>query len=143
MQEQAVQCTNEEVIEFLFSIKMDQYLQIFRKEEIEGSDLLSLSDKGLAQIGVKSAVHRLKIRILFKRELLGAEPSYSVGDVLNFLHTKNKFKKYAQTFKDNCIDGDLLLAATPEAFEELGVIMELHQQQIKENFKKYVSSAQS
>ena len=61
----------EQVGEFLESIGMSQYVEIFAENEMNGEMMLEADDKDLEEIGVESRLHRIKIMVLFKRYVYG------------------------------------------------------------------------
>ena len=129
-----------DIAAFLHDLGMDEYMAVFEEEEVTGMDLLRMPDRALKELNVNSPLHRLKIKILFKRRLLNANPKYPVQCVVRFLQSVGKFCNYAKSFEENVIDGEILLAATPEVLEELGVTKGLHQTQIITWFVHYIDS---
>ena len=64
----------EKVVQFLQRIGLGQYSRVFQDNEITGEDIIvpEGADELLSELGVKSALDKLKISVLFKRELRGA-----------------------------------------------------------------------
>ena len=63
--------TPEQVAEFIESIGLGQYVGKFLEDEVNGEMLLEASDNDLAEFGVESRLHRVKIITLFQRLALG------------------------------------------------------------------------
>ena len=74
-----------DVATFLCDLGMARYMEMFKEEEVTGMDLLKMEDKALEELDVKSPLHRLKIKALFKRRLLNTDPKYSVQYIVMFL----------------------------------------------------------
>lgn len=55
-----------EVVGFLQQNKLDKYSVTFQQHSIDGELLLAADDSLLKELGVKSAVDRVKIRTRFK-----------------------------------------------------------------------------
>ena len=53
----------ESVLDFLEQSKLDKYRDIFRKTGMDGDLLLEADDNVLNELGVTSAVERLKIKV--------------------------------------------------------------------------------
>ena len=131
----------EDVQTFLDDLGMDVYKDVFEEEGVNGLDVLKMSDKALEEdLEVKSPLHRLKIKTLLKRRLLNTDPKYPVQYVITFLQSVKKFSKYAKSFEENEIDGEMLLDATPKVLEELGVTKELYKTQIQTQFEEYIDT---
>ena len=65
-------CSVERVTDFLQrNLHMGQYVPLFEQKQIDGDLLLVATDEILQEIGIVSALDRLKIRIHFKREMSG------------------------------------------------------------------------
>ena len=71
MAQHAARYSVEQVGEFLKSIGMGQYVEIFAENEMSGEMMLEADDKDLEEIGVESRLHRIKIMVLFKRYVYG------------------------------------------------------------------------
>ena len=66
----------EEVTEFLTQAGLGQYVEAFREAQISGEVLLEADSEVLQELGVASAIDRLKIKELFRRQLQGAVEKY-------------------------------------------------------------------
>ena len=132
----------DDVAAFLNEIEMMDYIEMLRAEEVNGLDLITMTDEALAELGVKSPLHRLKIKVLFERKLLNiTKAKYPVSCVVQFLQSKERFRDYASSFEENKIDGELLLRASPQVLEELGVTKKIvHKTQIKTGFQEYLET---
>ena len=87
---------------------------------IDGDMLLLADDRILKRIGIRSALDRLKIRILFPRYAIAANPSYSTSNVIDWLKC-NGMDQYVQKFSERDIDGDLILNIDEESLKELEI----------------------
>ena len=58
--------TIEEVVEWLGTIKLSKYAEIFRDEDINGALLATCTPHTLEEIGIKSDLHRKKIFLRFR-----------------------------------------------------------------------------
>ena len=124
---------------FLYENKLDDYVHIFEEQEVTGEDLLGMTDDDLKNdLGMTYSIDRFKLKILFERKLLGAQPKHSVEDVVRFLQSTKKLHVYAQSFRDNEIDGEILLNANPEVLEELGIKSRLDQTMVMFLFRRRV-----
>ena len=134
----------EDIATFLCEIGMESYVPKFQEEEVNGIDLLKMPDEKLEKaleedLGVVNPLHRLKIKKLFQRRLLDAEPQHPVRYVVEFLQSIPRFNQYVNSFEENAIDGELLLHASSEVLEVLGVQSELHKSQIPKRFEEYMN----
>ena len=64
--------TPEHVIQFLKEIGLSHHVAAFSENEIDGDLLLESTDEILEELGVNSAVERLKIKV-YRREQRGGE----------------------------------------------------------------------
>ena len=67
--------TPEQVAEFLNSIGLGQYAQLFLDQEVDGETMLEAKDPELMSVGVQSRLHQVKIITLFKRPDTGISPT--------------------------------------------------------------------
>ena len=63
----AMAMTTEEVIQWLHSIKLSKYAEIFKENEVDGELLASCSVQDVKEIGVGSALDQKKIYLRFRR----------------------------------------------------------------------------
>ena len=127
--------------DFLTSIKLDKYRQVFVDAEIGGDVLLDANCKLLDKLGVNSLLDCVHILTLFPRRLkYDAEPRLPISKVLKFLR-ENKFEKYVEIFEQNKIDGDMLVDTEQElmrnVLEEIGIGV-LDTFKIVSKFKSFV-----
>ena len=110
--------------EFLTSIKLDKYRESFISNEVSGDVLLDADDECLTELGVSTALDRVRIMTWFPRRLEEVEPKYPVSEVVKYLQ-ENKLEKYIKLFEENEIDGDMLLDTDPTlmkaVLKEIGV----------------------
>ena len=116
--------TAQDVGDFLSSIKLDKYREAFISNGVRGDVLLEADSEFLTEIGVSSPLDCVRIMTLFPRQLQGDKPRFPISAMLRFLK-ENDFEKYTKTFKENQIDGDMLLDAGAElmkaALKEIGI----------------------
>lgn len=128
--------------EFLQSIDLQEYVPQFEECDITGDILLSCGQgKGLEELGVINPLHRLKISVLFRRQLEGMSKiakRYPVEEVVRFLHSI-KMSEHVEKFEEHKIDGELLLEASEDALEVLGVVKQMHSITISTHFENYIS----
>ena len=74
MEQHAAEYTTEDVVCFLQKIGLGKYAEEFRRNEITGDMLVAeaAGDQFFSELGITSAVDKLKISVLFRRELHGA-----------------------------------------------------------------------
>lgn len=134
--------TCEQVCGFLDEISLGEYKPQFEEYSITGDLLLNAGKgKGLEELGVVNPLHRLKISVLFRRKLEGVSKlakRYPVEEVVRFLHSI-KMSQHVESFEKNNIDGELLMEASHEVLEVLGVTKEIQCITILANFKKYTN----
>ena len=63
----------DEVGEFFTEVGLGQYTEAFQEALISGEELLEADKEFLEELGVKSAIDRLKMKELFRRKLQGAK----------------------------------------------------------------------
>ena len=138
LQERASRYSVQDVVDFLHSLSLDQYITSFEEYDISGELLIQASDDELKELGVQSALDRLKISVHFKRKVAGSAefakqcPPEMVASILE----KHKpLKPFASTFLENGIDGELLLNASDEVMRELGIDKGLLIHMIRTKFK--------
>ena len=138
----AEQCTPQQVQEFLDSIGMKEYVPVFKDLDISGDVLLMAGQgTGLEELGVTNPLHRLKISILFRRQLEGVgkiAKRYPVEEVIRFLNA-HKMNEFVEKFKEEQIDGEMLMEASDDTLNELGVQKQIQKLALKSNFKKYIT----
>ena len=59
--------------EFFTEVGLGQYTEAFQEAQISGEELLEADKEVLEELGVASAIDRLKMKELFRRKLQGAE----------------------------------------------------------------------
>ena len=140
--ELAKQFSVEDVVKFLHHIKLDQYATIFEEFEINGELLVQLPDNELQDMGITSALDRLKISNYFHRYLMGMKDipnQQSVKVVVKFLEDNKPLKQFAPKFDQNGIDAQLLLNASDDVMRELGVEKGVHIRLVRTKFRSQVS----
>ena len=128
---------------FVGSIGYSNYAERFDSNCVSGDVLIDCKDEELKDLEIGSALARLKILILFRRELQGLSdlaenvPTERVVEFLDML----KLHVYKQSFSDNEIDGEMLLAMEDnnDVMNELGVQKSLHRRLIWSKFKTYLT----
>ena len=113
-----------DVGEFLTSINLSKYREMFERVKVSGDVLLEGNKKYFHKLGVESAVDYVRIGALLRRTLTGAKSKNPMADLHLFLEQKG-FIKYAETFEQHQIDGEMLLHLDKGLFmdvlEEVGV----------------------
>ena len=90
---------------------------------------------------MKNPLHRLKISLLFRRQLEGIgkiAKRYPVEEVVRFLNA-NKMNKFVEMFEEHKIDGEMLMEASDDVLAELGIANQIQKLALKSNFKKYIT----
>ena len=111
----ARQYTSEAVANYVTSIGYPKYAELFEDNDYSGDVLVGCKDKDLKDLGIESALARLKIIILFRRQLQGLHslaknfPADRIVAFLDGLKPQEK-EQYKQSFDENEIDGEMLLA---------------------------------
>ena len=59
--------TTEEVVEWLGTIKLSKYAELFRDEDVDGELLASCTVQTLEEMGIKSDLDRRKIFLRFRK----------------------------------------------------------------------------
>ena len=128
--------------QFLEGIGLEQFAQEVEEYEFDSFDIIFFTDEELFRLTLTSAVKRLKFRVFLQRELLGGAPEvakvFGVKEVVEFFRGKPKLEQYASVMETNEFDGELLLLAENDVFEELEVSA-LGVRSIKKLFTKAVS----
>ena len=141
----ARQYSSEAVANFVISIGYADYAEQFEENGLSGDALMECTDEDLEDLGIKSALARLKIIILFRRQLHGLGslakdfPADRVVDFLDGLKQPEK-EQYKKSFSDNRIDGEMLLAmqGKDDVMIELGVQRPIHRRIILSKFKTLI-----
>lgn len=140
--EMAKQLTVKDIVNFLHHVELEQYATIFEEFEINGELLIQLPDNELQDMGINSALDRLKISVYFRQYILGIKNipnQLSVREVMKFLEDNKPLRQFASRFAENKVDVPLLLSASDEVMRELGVDTGVHIRLIRTKFKKLTS----
>ena len=109
---------------YLEGLGLHDVAQIVRENGFKGS-IITANNEVLADLGMDSAIDRLRFRVLFQRELLKktseVAEKFPVDRVVAFFREKKLIARCAAAVEENGIDGEMLLLADKEALEELGV----------------------
>lgn len=141
--------TPKRVGEFLTKIGLDKYRESFVTLEIDGDILLDsllgeTKDEFLVELGVELALDRVRIEVLFHRELRKSQPRFPVQVLVDFLKMK-KLEEYADHFEQNEIDGDMLLPLEPKVFDnvldDIGIKSRVAKQRIVSKLKTFEEEA--
>ena len=138
--ELAKQFSVKDVVKFLHQVKLGQYAIIFEEFEINGEILVQLPDNELQDMGIASALDRLKISSYFHRYIAGDKDipnQQSVKIVVKFLDDIKPLKQFASKFGENNVDSQLLLDASDDVMRELGVDTGVHIRLIRTKFKNF------
>lgn len=102
--------------------------------------MLDLGVEDLVDLGVNSSVHQMKIVQLFRRELQGTKPKYSLDHLCQFLK-ENKLGQYIEHVKDHVIDGDMVLnveeSVMKKVLKEIGVTRAVDTTRICSKYKTF------
>lgn len=132
--------TTTEVAEFLTrALNMEHYVLFFQENKIDGDLLLRATDEILKEIGIKSALDRLKIRIAFRRKVLGPSDlskRYPVAEVVNLLKAHKMGAQYQLLLERNEIDGEMLSEASDQVLIEIGIKSRMDQKNIRKLIRK-------
>ena len=138
LQHRAKDFTVKDIVNFLESKGLGHYSQLFEEYEINGELLVQFHDDELSDIGITSALDRLRITMYFKRLVVksdGIAELYPVEAVVQFLEQTRPLQQFAESFREQQIDGELLLNASDDAMNELGVVKGVHKMMIRQKFK--------
>ena len=120
---------------------LDQYIDTFQTETIDGELLVAFKDIELRDLGVSNPLHCFKIQYFFKRLLLKTPTTHAQVVVCNFL-AAYKMDKYAQKLIEEGVDGDMLLEilklstdVITTIFGELGITKCVDVLKIRTKFK--------
>ena len=142
LQDKARTLSHHDVATFLASIKLDQYVEKFKDFEISGDVLLEMTPSDLAELGVKSALDKLRILVGFRRYLETGEVKFSSSKLVVALTTSN-LGQYRKLIEQNNVDGDMLLYEDEKLvramLQEIGVESGLNITRIISKFKTYAS----
>ena len=102
----------ENVVDFLRRIGLGKYASKFLDEDVDGSTLLMANEETFGDLGVKSVLDRVRIMVLYRRELQegdGSEPVRALQDLL-----KKDFYEFSQfsvkiEFSSWCCNADIFL----------------------------------
>lgn len=138
MQRRAKNYPLKEVLAFLEIRGLGRYSNIFEEYDINGELLIQFQDDELCDIGIESALDRLRISTYFRRHVVKSEglaELYPVEVVVQFLQETRTLQQFATSFGENKVDGELLLNASDEVMAELGVEKGVHKLMIWQKFK--------
>ena len=130
---------------FVTSIGYPNYAEFFEDNDFSGDALIGSTDEHLKDLGIESALARLKIVIMFRRQLQGLHSlakNYPADKVVEFLDGLKPQEKdqYKRSFDENEIDGEMLLAmkGKDDVMIELGVQRPAHRLMILSKFKTLI-----
>lgn len=122
---------------------MDQYIKAFEENEISGDVVIALRSSDLSDLGINSALDKIKILVGFRRQLEGGEARFSTSQLVVAL-SQHKLGKHRKLFEQHKIDGDMLLFEDEDLvramLKEIGVKPELDITRIISKFKTFASS---
>ena len=126
------------MIAFLETRGLQRYTKIFEDFDINGELLIIFKDEDLFGMGIESPLDRLRISTYFRRHVVKSEglaELYPVETVVQFLKENRALQQFASTFEEQRIDGELLLNASDDVMNELGVKKSVHKLMIRQKFK--------
>ena len=141
LEELADSYTVNDVLGFLQGIKMDQYIEAFKTKGIDGTLLLAFGEEECKELGITSRFHCFKIQFLFKRTLQCTPTTHDLAVVLDFL-AANKMDNYTEQFREEGVDGDMLIEILQLSdengnaiLEEIGVVSKIDKVKLRKKFK--------
>lgn len=121
-------------------------VETFKTEGIAGPDLHELitRDKGLEDLGITSPLEKLKLCILFRRHVLRKELKcpVSLSKAIQFAESCGLPKETVKQIEQHGFDGEYLMRATTNVFNELGIPPKDHLM-VRMLFPIWVSTKQS
>ena len=138
MQRRAKDFTLQDILAFLETKGLAHYGKLFEEFDINGELLIQFHDDELRDMGIESALDRLRISTYFRRHVIKSEglaELYPVEAVVQFLQETRPLQQFAPTFQEQQIDGELLLNASNDVMNELGVEKGVHKLMIRQKFK--------
>ena len=142
MESLARRLTVEDIAKFLTEIGLPQYVDKFKSSDITGELLLEADPEILAELGVASPLHQMKIMQLFRRQLQGSVARFSQHHMTQFLQ-HYKLEKYTPTLEGHGIDGDMILEVEEKLMKsvlrEVGVTSLVDILKIRSKYKTYIS----
>ena len=141
LEELADRYTVNDVLGFLQGIKMDQYIEAFKSKGIDGTLLVAFGEEECKELGITSCFHCFKIQFLFKRTLQCTPCTHDLAVVLDFL-AANKMDNYTEQFREEGVDGDMLIEILQLSdengnaiLEEIGVVSKIDKVKLRKKFK--------
>ena len=132
----------QDVIKFLASIKLDKHIPAFQENDISGDVLISAKPDDLKELGVESALDKLKILVGFKRYVEGTEVKFTTSKLVVALSQHN-LGKHRKPLEQHGVDGDLLLYEDKELvrsmLKEIGIDSHLTITRIISRFETFAS----
>jgi hypothetical protein len=133
----------QDVTNFLASIKLDKYTKAFQENDISGDVLIIATPDDLSELGVESALHKLKILVGFKRHVEGTGVKFTTSKLVVAL-SQNNLGKHRKPFEQYGVDGDLLLYENKELvrsmLKEIGINSNLVVTRIISKFETFASN---
>ena len=112
------------VSNFLKEIGLQDYASTFEEIGISGDVLLKVTKNDLDELGVSSALDKIKIMVKFPRYVQKEEIRYPLSAVIDFLN-KHNMSKYSKCFQQHQIDGEMLMMKDTDLvksmLEEIGI----------------------
>ena len=142
IEEKARKVTVHGIADFLVSIKLDKYIPAFKEYDISGDVLVAIKSTELSELGVESALDKVKILVGFRRYLKGGVVKFSASKLVTAL-SQSSLEKYCRPFEQHGVDGDMLLYEDEELvrgmLKEIGIGSNLAITRIISKFKTFVS----
>ena len=150
--ERAISMTTEELCTWLKKHIKDEYIELFEKEEIDGSELAIYSEEDLEHLVISVSRIRKKILIQFRKipnptptlastPSLVAQPSdtainMTTEELCTWLKEKHIEDEYVKLFEEERVDGSELAAYSDEDLKDLGVSISRIRKKILIKFRK-------
>ena len=140
VQDKARKISVQDVTNFLASIKLDKYTKAFQENDISGDVLIIATPEDLTELGVESALDKLKILVGFKRHVEGTGVRFTTSKLVVAL-SQNNLGKHRKPFEQHGVDGDLLLYEDKELvrsmLKEIGIDSKLIATRIISKFETF------
>ena len=133
----------KDVTDFLASMKLDKYIREFEENEISGDVVIVLKPSELSDLGVNSALDKIRILVGFRRQLEGGGVKFSTSKLVVAL-SQNNLSKHRKPFEEHKVDGDMLLYEDEDLvrsmLKEIGIKRNLDITKIIAKFKTFAST---
>ena len=132
----------ENVVDFLRRIGLGKYASKFLDEDVDGSTLLMANEETFGDLGVKSVLDRVRIMVLYRRELQEGDGSEPVRALQDLLKKEKNLAQYISKIEHAGVDADMILYANKcschdDLLAEAGVKKAVHRTKIAAAVKSH------